>query len=48
MVLKKSKVHGAKIWNELPPDLRVTNPYGLFNTKLKMQIVKNCSLMSSS
>ena len=32
--LKKIKVHGATIWNELPPDLRVTNPYGLFNTKL--------------
>ena len=43
--LKKIKVYGGKIWNELPPDLRVTNPCGLFNTKLKMQIVKNYSLM---
>ena len=39
--LKKIKVHGAKIWNELPPDIQVITSFGLFNKKLKRHMVQN-------
>ena len=31
--LKKIKVHGAKIWNVLPPDIRVITYFGIFKHK---------------
>ena len=39
--LKKIKVHGAKIWDELPPDLRVITSFGLFNKKLNRHMIQN-------
>ena len=33
-ILKKIKVHGPKIWNELPPDIRVITSFGLFKVNL--------------
>ena len=35
---QKIKIQGAKIWNELPPDIRVITSFGLFNLRLKRWI----------
>ena len=39
--LKKIKIQGAKIWNELPSDIRVITSFGLFNLRLKRYMVYN-------
>ena len=39
--LKKIKVHGPKIWNELPPDVRVITTFSLFKVNLNRHMVKN-------
>ena len=37
--LKKIKVHGPKIWNDLPPPLRIKNSYGSFINGLKSYLI---------
>ena len=39
--LKKIKVHGAKLWNVLPPNIRINTSFSLFNTELKRHMLKN-------
>ena len=39
--LKKIKVHGPKIWNELPSDVRVITSFGLFKVNLNRHMVNN-------
>ena len=40
-VLKLIKVHGPKIWNELPPDVRVITSFGIFKVNLNRHMVNN-------
>ena len=39
--LKKINVRGAKIWNALPPDVRITTSFGLFKTKMNRYMILN-------
>ena len=39
--LKKIKVHGPKIWNSLPPSIRIKPTLGQFNTEIKKYLLKN-------
>ena len=39
--LKKIKVQGAKIWNKLPPNIRINTSFGLFNKELKRHLLEN-------
>ena len=39
--LKKIKIQGAKIWNKLPPTIRIKNSISLFNKELKRYFVEN-------
>ena len=39
--LKKIKVLGPKIWNSLPPEIRVITSFGLFKVKLNRHMVQN-------
>ena len=41
MALKKIKVLGPKIWNSLPPEVRVITSFGLFKVKRNRHMVQN-------